>query len=150
MRATFQKIIVALVAVLIGWLSYRLQENNDFLWSIRYAIIPAIVTMLTLYVTLSMSLVKSLDEIAVEFRERAMQVVEAMKFEIRLELIVLLITFALLILHSFLSEGSFFQTLYRCIIDVFIVIGIVNFIIAIIDTFFGYLDLIKAKNRHID
>ncbi len=145
MSSSVQKILIVAVSIIIACLSYRLPDGNDFLWSIRYAIIPVLVTMLTLYTTLSMNLVKELDDLPEQFRERAMQVVDSIKFEIRLELIMLLITFSLLVINAFFTEKSIMKPVFRCVIDGLIIIDIVNFIIAIIDTFFGYLELIKAQ-----
>ena len=108
---------------------------------------PVLAAMLTLYTTLSMNLVKALDELPSIFSERAMEVLNSMKFELRFELILLLVTFGLLVLFPLFNVCDKVSLFARCFIDALLVFDIVNFIIAIIDTFFGYLELIKAKNN---
>ena len=145
MRSIIEKLIVGIIAIAIGILSSRLQECNDFLWSIRVAVIPVMMTLLTLYITLSMNLLKALDDLPMQFHEKAMMIISSMKSEIFLEIILILVTFVLLILHPFLNEYPSMIIINRCMIDGLIIVDVTLFIISIIDTYFGYLDLIKTK-----
>lgn len=147
MRSLLQRIIVIIVCIGIGVLCYLFDAEHDFVWSIKGIIIPVLAAMLTLYTTLSMNLVKALDELPSEFSERAMRVVNSMKFELRFELILLLMTFGLLVLFPLFNDCDKVSWFGRCFIDALLVYDVANFIIAITDTFFGYLDLIKAKNK---
>ncbi len=147
MRSLVQRIIVITVCLAIGSLCYLLSEDADFIWSIRGTIVPVLATMLTLYATLSMNLVGSLDELPNKLYKSAIEVINSMKFELRLELILLVVTFGLLVLYPLIINCDKVALYGRCIIDALLVFDVVNFVIAIIDTFFGYLDLIKAKKQ---
>lgn len=147
MRSLLQRIIVIIVCIGIGALCYLFDAEHDFVWSIKGIIIPVLAAMLTLYTTLSMNLVKALDELPSDFSERAMGVVNSMKFELRFELILLLMTFGLLVLFPLFNDYDRVSLFGRCFIDALLVYDVASFIIAITDTFFGYLDLIKAKNK---
>lgn len=147
MRSLLQRIIVIIVCLGIGSLCYRLDANHDFVWSMKGTIIPVLAAMLTLYTTLSMNLVKALYELPSHFSERAMKVVNSMKFELRLELILLLVTFGIMVLFPLFNDCDKVSLFGRCFIDALLVFDVANFLIAIIDTFFGYLDLIQSKNK---
>lgn len=145
MCAFLQKTLLLLFAGVIGYFSSKIDCDLDFLWSIRSLIIPVLMTMMTLYTTLSLNLVKALYDVSDQFREAAYKVLDAMRLEMRIELFLLFLTFLLMILYPFFNSNATVSLWGRCLIDSLIVIDIINFIIAIIDTFFGYLDLVKAQ-----
>lgn len=143
MRSVAQKICIIIASVFIAFISSKIESNIDFLWSIRGAIIPVLMTLMTLYVTLSMNLINSLVNLPKDFHEKAFAVLDAIKKEMKLELILLILTFLLVLLFPLLKCASL-SVVCRCIIDGLIVFDVVHFIISIMDTFFGYIDLMKS------
>ena len=141
----FQKICVLVIAAGIGFISSKIDLANDYIWSIRGIIVTALMTMLTLYSTLSMNLVKVLDDVKGDGRDKAMKVITAMKSELTIELVVLIITFLLLVIFP-IFNGSF-SVVLRCIIDGLIVVAVVLFLIVIVDTFISYLDFVSTKKE---
>lgn len=145
MRASIQKTIVLVISIVVGVISSKVEEDKDFLWSIRSILIPVLMTMLTLFITLSMNLVKALDELPEALREKSVVVLDSIKRELRIVLSFLLFTFSfVIILPLFISEGK--NVIWgRCIVDGLLVLDIILFMIVILDTYFGYLDLIKNR-----
>jgi len=145
MRSSIQKTIVLVISIVVGVISSKVEEDNDFLWSIRSILIPVLMTMLTLFITLSMNLVKALDELPEALREKSVVVLASIKRELQIVLSLLLLTFSFVtILPLFISEGK--NVIWgRCIVDGLLVLDIILFMIVILDTYFGYLDLIKNR-----
>ena len=148
MRSPLQKIIVVITAIIVCVLSSSLDSASYFLWSIKGLIIPVLMTMLTLYTTLSMNLIRALDELPDKFRKKAMAVLVSMKLEMRIELVLLIVTFILMIAYPFFNKNAVISLWGRCVIDGLIVIDVVFFIIAIVDTYFGYLDLVNSQKNN--
>lgn len=147
MNSFFEKVLVGASSALVGFFSSKIGINDDFLWSLRGILIPVLITLLSLYSTLSINLIKELDGFSGKLRKDAMALLSAMKFELRFELVSLLFTFLLIIISPLLISQGWLVCLYRPIIDGLIVFDVTLFIILILDTFFSYLDLVKLKGN---
>lgn len=144
MRSVSQKIVVSLVAIIAAFFSSKIGADVDFIWSTRGTIVPLLMAMMTLYVTLSMNLIKSLLDLPNDYHDKVTSVLGAIKKEMKLELVLLLTTFLLMISLPLIEGGSSPSIFGRCIIDGFIIVDIVLFVISIMDTFFSYIDLMNS------
>lgn len=145
MKSIYEKSIIGICAIVIGWLSSRIDINQDFLWSIRGRVLPLLVALLSLYCTLSINLVKTLDEFTGRLRVKALKVISSMKYELRWEFWCLVVVFILMVLFPVFSRFERLSFVLRWSIDSLSLVAVVLFLITILDTFFSYLDIIQLK-----
>ena len=145
MNTTTKLLIVLFVGLFFGAISCMVKIEEDFIWSIRTIVIPVLITLFSLFTSLSINLVKTLDTFEGPLRDDAMNVILSMRSGLLLEMFFLLITFFLMIIFPLFSDLIVFSTVLRGFIDSLIVTSVMYYAISNIETLFAFLDLNKRN-----
>lgn len=137
-----------IISILLGWTATLGGEANDFVQKLSNNVIPLLLTLLVLYSTLTIHLINELRKL--ENNKDLSSVVYALKSNIVIEIVIVLILFVVLVLKSLLL--SHFESrayLIQIATNSVVVFAFLYFIWVIIDVTMGLYDLVieNLKNN---
>ena len=141
----FRYLGYATLSIALGWLSFLGQV--DFIAQIGGVVLTVMLALLSLYVTLSGQLIAQMIDLHKQKKGFVIDgIVDAMKRNVVIEVILIIASLVLLTIKSFLlSLIPFFNGFISVCVNAVVIFSILYFILVIFDSFTGLFKLLKIN-----
>jgi len=147
--AFFKYIGYIVVSLLLGWLSHKSGDENDFVLKVSSSLIPLLITIIAFYMTIMGLIIKEL----IAFKERTesdiSDVVKSMRRDMNVEICIVCVAFLCYLIRGAVSSFVTPKVL-DCITilsNAITVFSFFYFLWLIYDSVMGLWDLIEANNK---
>ena len=144
-NAIFRYIGYATISIILGWISYL--GEDDFISRIGATVLTVMLALLSLYVALSGQLITQLVDLHKQEKRFIIDgTIDAMKRNVVIEIVLIVLSLVLLTIKSFvIVRFVSFSAFFSVGANSLVVFTILYFILVIYDSFTGLFKLVKIN-----